>query len=865
MYKKMQLKNGMKVLFVESHKSPVVSIQMWVRTGSADEQKGEEGISHFIEHLVFKGTDKFGLGEIAQVIEGSGGELNAYTSFDQTVFYVTISKEFFETGMDVISQMMGHATFDKTEIDNEREVVIEEIKRGKDSPSRDASQLLFSTLYKKHPYGKPVIGYEKVVNTVSRKTLINYFHKRYVPENMVLIVAGDIKKQEAASYVKKYFDAFKPYKLKKVKRVKEPIQIKAVTKVKKTQFNENTCYLSWRVPPATHADIPALDVLSLILGQGASSRLVKRLRVDTSLVNHVSVSAYTPSDPGFFTVAFTAQEENIKEVLEIINEELFLVLTKKVSRSELEKAIVNFESDEFYSLETVDGLARKVGTCSQLYNDHTYFKKYIKQIQNLTDEDILKAAKKYITWKKLTATLSTPGDKPLWDKLLRKWSSDFKKMKERSKKIKQDKAPAKKIKKIKWAVKSSGLEGPHVEHIKLDSGANLYLCPNSEVPIVSLKSAFLGGLRAEEKSHHGISELLSRAWTSGTQSMSEEQLYALIDAKASSVSAFGGRNTLGLSMTSLTPFSEEILDVYFDVLVNPAFTELSIQRECSMMLDQIKRRDDNPAQICVLQFMRQMFGNHPYSIDPFGEEKTLKNISRADILKFKDKLVTSKNQTLVLSGSFNRDLWIEKLSTKTKNLQPGRAWESTFGFSPPEQPTREKSVLKKEQAHVILGYPGLVFGDKNRHVLSLIQSVLAGQGGRLFIELRDKQSLAYSVSPLKMEGIDAGYFGAYIGCSPEKVDKALGMMRIEFEKLMNKAVGSDELESAKRYLIGRHDIGLQRVSSIASNVLFDAIYGVPPEETFNFAQQVNQVTAADIQRLSQELFSKPETVSIVGP
>ena len=173
MLKKFQLKNGLNVLLMESHKSPVVSVQMWVRTGSADEQKGEEGISHFIEHLVFKGTEKFKVGEIASIVEGAGGELNAYTSFDQTVFYVTISKEFAETGLDVISQMMGFPAFDATEIDNEREVVIEEIKRGQDSPGRVASQLLFSTAYKKHPYGIPVIGYDKNIRKVSKKTLVN--------------------------------------------------------------------------------------------------------------------------------------------------------------------------------------------------------------------------------------------------------------------------------------------------------------------------------------------------------------------------------------------------------------------------------------------------------------------------------------------------------------------------------------------------------------------------------------------------------------------------------------------------------------------------------------------------------------------
>lgn len=226
MSKKFQLKNGLKVLLIESHKSPVVSVQMWVKTGSADEVKKEEGLSHFIEHLVFKGTEKFKVGEIAAIVEGSGGELNAYTSFDQTVFYVTISKKFANVGLDVVSQMMGFPTFDSTEIDNEREVVIEEIKRGEDSPQRQIGQLLFSTAYKKHAYKVPVIGYADNIRKVSTKKIKNYFESRYVPRNMFLVVSGDFKSAEMKKEVESYFGTFKDFKVKKVKRVKEPVQTK---------------------------------------------------------------------------------------------------------------------------------------------------------------------------------------------------------------------------------------------------------------------------------------------------------------------------------------------------------------------------------------------------------------------------------------------------------------------------------------------------------------------------------------------------------------------------------------------------------------------------------------------------------------
>ena len=209
MAKKIQLKNGLSVLLVESHKSPVVSVQMWVKTGSADEREGEEGVSHFIEHLLFKGTKKFGVGEVAHVIEGSGGQINAYTSFDETVFYVTLSRAFIDTGLEVIGEMVGSPKFDVAEIDNEREVVLEEIKKSFDDPHRQASRSLFSTAYKNHPYGIPVIGYESVIKNINRDELIDYFQSRYVPRQMNLIVVGDFNSEEVELKVEKYFGGLK--------------------------------------------------------------------------------------------------------------------------------------------------------------------------------------------------------------------------------------------------------------------------------------------------------------------------------------------------------------------------------------------------------------------------------------------------------------------------------------------------------------------------------------------------------------------------------------------------------------------------------------------------------------------------------
>jgi zinc protease len=219
----------------------------------------------------------------------------------------------------------------------------------------------------------------------------------------------------------------------------------------------------------------------------------------------------------------------------------------------------------------------------------------------------------------------------------------------------------------------------------------------------------------------------------------------------------------------------------------------------------------------------------------------------------------------VVTGAVNRKKWVDGLEKALSHLPKGEKVDNKFAHQGPKQEERVYKTLQKEQSHIILGFKGLTLTDPRRYALQVIQSVLAGQGGRLFIELRDKASLAYTVSPMRMEGIDAGYFGAYIGCTPSKGKKAISMLNIEFQKLVDTKISDVELDRAKRYLIGRHDIDLQRNSAIGSTILFNEIYGIPSAEAFAFAEKLRDISAKDVQNLAQDLFSQKPVLAAVGP
>lgn len=862
MFKKYQLKNGLKVLLVESHKSPVLSIQMWVKTGSADEKKGEEGISHFIEHLVFKGTRKFKVGEIASSVEAAGGELNAYTSFDQTVFYVTISKEFENVGLDVISEMMGFPEFLESEINNERGVVIEEIKRSHDSPHRQASRLLFSTMYKKHPYGIPVIGFEDNINTVSRKTLVNYFNSRYNPKTMTLIVAGDFKSPEMKKKVEKYFATFEQNKLRVVKRKTDSAVKKSALVVKTAPFAETIIHVAFPAPKASHKDIAALEVFALIFGQGESSRLNQRLRMHSHLVNFAGSSVFVARDPGFMALSLSLNEKDFAQAMEDMLDEVKKILSEPPTAGELQKALTNMASEQYYFLETVDGLARKYGHYQDLFGDPSYFERFMRQVQSLTPKDIMMVARKYLDPKNASLVIMTPASRPHIEPIAKEWMKKFRAIGKAKPGKKAAPLRAKKAQKISWVFKKPVSVKDGIEKWTFKNGMTLIVRPSFDTPVVSLRSASLGGSRLEGPGTQGATELLSRVWTSGAGPYNEMQMNLRMDEMAASLSAFGGRNSEGLSMSCLKPFTQDMMELFFLSLTEPHFEEAAITREIKSMLEHVKLRQDNPAQLCVLAFMKAMFGDHPYGHDPYGDEATIVKLKQSSV---REIFAKKSGLTLVASGAIDPKELKQQVESALGKLEPGTGKNILFPVKFPKEETKLFRESAKQQSHIVFGYPGLQIKDPTRYTLQVIQAILAGQGGRLFLELRDKASLAYSVSPMRMEGLEAGYFGAYIGCSPEKSGTAIKMMREEFAKLQNNKVGPGELARAQRYLIGKHDIELQKNSNITSAVLFDHIYGIDFLETYHFSERIRSVTSEQVMALAQKIFSAPAVLSLVGP
>ncbi len=856
MIKKVQLKNGLTVLKNLQTKSPVVSLQVWIDNGSANESEDVAGVSHFIEHLLFKGTRSFGPGEIAQSIEGAGGQLNAYTSFDQTVYYMTLGSSSIDIGLKALSEMIFHPLFDEHEVNNEREVVIEEIRRGLDEPSRVNSQFAFKSFFKNHPYGRPIIGYDHIIENISVDKIKEYFYKHYHPDKTFLLVTGDFDETNIDVEIKKYFDV--PAKTSSYNQVFPKLPVSSIPEflVQPTNFEETVFNLYWPSAALNTKDYVCLEILALILGQGESSCLYQALKLDAPIVKTIGCYAYSLKQPGVFAINFKPMSGQESKSLIEFQKELIKICEKGISLSDYEKAVINFKSEMFYSMETCDGLARQVGQSFFYEQDENHTEKYLKLLDKISLQDVESVFNAYILNVPPKLYVSASKNENYVDEIKTIFENNFLE----GLKLKKSNTLKPEVS-LKWSPKIS--TSSEIQDIQLSGGTRLYIKAQNETPVVQMDMVFLGGEKID--AIKGVNALLAqKCWGRETASLSEAEVVYEFDKLASSHSVFSGKHSLGMQVSTLSPFLDRMIELNFALLRNTQISNRIVERDHEFIKQFYENRKDNPTQMAFQEFMKLMFEGHYYENDAIESLSLMEKVDTNNLSKYIDSHFDPKNLVISVVGDVDAENIAMVLENEINSL---KKVNKTINFKTFEGLKKDKSSeinLDKEQAQIVFGFEGLRYNDPRKATLAVIQSILSGQGGRLFLELRDKASLAYTVSPIGMEGQESGYFGSYIACAPSKKAKAIGMMQAEFEKLVTKAVSKEELQAAKASLIGRAEIALQRNSEIAEKILFDAVYGLAFNSYLNYSEAILQVTSEDIQTLMSELYARPKVLVTLG-
>src|SRR3990167_4943909 len=551
---KTKLDNGMTVILEEGHSARVVAFQMFVRTGSADENDKEAGIAHVFEHMLFKGTEKRKVGQIAGEGEAAGGYINAYTSYDNTVYHLAVASRYFDTGLDIISDAIQRSSFDPNELKKELEVVLEELRMGEDDPGRKLYKNIFSTAYTTHPYKRPVIGYTEIVKTFTREQILDFFKKWYIPNNMTLVVVGDFDKNKALDAVRNSFKDFKSGPEPHKARPQEPLQNELKTTISSDEIKETHLGIAFHIPELSHPDAYAIDVLANILGQGESSRLYQRLKEKEQIVHGISTYAMTPKEPGVFFVNANLEAKNAKKAIEEILRELYKIRYEGVSPAELDKAKLNLESDFIYERETMEGRARQLGYFEVTAGDIAFEKSYLEGISKVTSDDIKRIARQYLKEDNMTVAIMLPkADKDIINKddvISAAGVARLSLAQEIASESEEGKKASNLLKKADEAIE-----------LKLKNGITLIIKEDHSSPTVAVYSTFHGGLRYEDEKTNGLGNFVAAMLTKGTQKRTALELAKEVEGMAGGINGFSGKNSTGISGKFLTRFFNDGMEI----------------------------------------------------------------------------------------------------------------------------------------------------------------------------------------------------------------------------------------------------------------------------------------------------------------
>ena len=749
------------------------------------------------------------------------------------------------TGLDILSDAIQHSVFDSVELEREREVILEEIRRGQDDPSKRLFQQTMATLYQRHPYRRPIIGYPNTIRSIQRNQMVTFFKKWYAPNRMVLIAVGNFSADEMEGKVRNAFKEFRPSPENLPVRNPEPKQRETRSALSHGHFKETYLQIALPISAARHGDTPALDALSHLLGGGEPSRLVQRIKLEKGLVHSIYASSYTPKDPGVFIIGATLPAENVEKTVQSIWGEIIRLRTEGVTAEELHRIKVNIESSLIYDRQTVQGQAGKIGFYEVNAGDVQFEKEYMREIALLENEDIQRVLRKYFSGDRLNISLLVPNEK-----------ADL--MKSRS---------------LNAMVENFRLEGDSgdkkssVSKTVFENGIRLIVKKNPSLPVVSVQVSLLGGVRFEEEFQNGINHFMAVMVTQGTRNQSRLEIAKRVERMAGSLSGFSGNNSFGITFTFLSQHFEEAFNLLTEVIRYPSFDKEEMEKRRRLIMAAIQQQEDDLGRLVFKLFRKTLFKKHPYRMDTSGTLDSIQRMTSGDLKEYYQRFLTPENMVLTVVGDVDEKEVVQAVQKGFGNLKKG-------SFSPPSVPqelplenTRRTEILKaKEQAHFVLGFLGTSFHHKDRYALETLDAALSGQGGRLFRELRDKESLAYALDFMAQPNYDPGYIGVYMGTHPKKLETAIGSVLRELNKVKDEGLTEEEVDRAKKYLVGNFEIGLQTNRAQANQMSLDELYGLGFDHYQKYPQEIQKVTKEEVNRVAKKYFNlEAYVLAIIQP
>ncbi len=826
------LPNGLVVIVQEDHSAPVASVQAWVETGSIHEDRHlGAGISHILEHMLFKGTESRSTSAFAQTIQDAGGYINAYTSFDRTVYWIDIPSKGLGTALDLLADAMQHSTLPADEYVKEQEVIRREFAMGEDDPDRVASHDLFAAVYREHPYRHPVIGHLDVFNSLTRDDVMAYYKARYVPNNTFFVIVGDVNADEVRAQLAAHFEKSPRKSLPPLFIPPEPPQLGRREHHAEFATELTRLHLAWHIPALTHPDVPALDLLAVVLGSGRSSRLYRQLR-ELGVVHSADAWCYASSQPGIFGVDAVLDPEKRAqveaEVLRMIGE----FRAGEVTPAELEKAKKGSLSQQFHQLTTMRGKASDLGSNWLLTRNLDFSRDYLEALQNVSAADIRRVAETYLSARNLTVTSLNPAGS-----LAQNLSV------------------------------SSASEAAEIQKFELSNGLRLLVREDPRLPLVSILATFKSGLLAETPATNGITRLLAKTLLKGTASRTAEQIAEEIESVGGSISSDGGNNSIALAVSAMQPDLELGLNLLGDVLRHATIPEKAIAREKEAQLAGIKAEEEDVTTVARHLLRAHLLAGHPYALHSLGTPASVAALKRDDLLAFRDRHLVGRNGVVAVFGNVNA---AEVKALVEREFGALAAGEPALA-QPPQpvplvRPVEVMETREKAQAILMVGFHGADLFSPDRAALELIDEASSDLGSRFFIRIREELGLAYFVGSSHMMGLARGPFVFYLGTDPLKLTAVKAELLDEIRKLAENGLTAPELARAKEKMLGQQDIRNQSNDAFAYSSALDELYGLGALHYRELRREVESVTLEDVRRVAKKYFAdQPAVIAVVRP
>lgn len=827
----------------------VVALQLWVMGGTAAEDRQEHGCAHLLEHMVFKPTAE-GI-DLAAAIEGLGGDINAFTSHDETVVHATVPAGHEGAALDALLAAVLRPEIDAESLATEAAVVVEEILQYRDDPGAQGIQDLYAALYGRHPYARPVLGTAADVrgHDVAR---LRRFHRRvYAARRTHVVVVGPVDPEGILRQARPWLEALpRGRSLGQGPAVVEPLP-RARVRVREADVGEAHVQLAWRGPPLPAVDACAMEVAGIVLGHGEASRLMRRVRRRGRLVSDVHASFVPARGSSAVVIAAHAECRDVRAAVEGLMAEVEALGRIPMGEDELARAKAVLCSDLVYRRETAQGHAHALGQNLSLSGSLDLDRRYYATLEGISAVDVRRACARWLARSAAAVSVIVPegSDVPALRKDLRAG------LRRSAKRSRSGAGP--RLRPDRHGVLAGRLPG----------GLRVLVNVDRRVPMAAGWLLWPGGLRRESARTQGATAMMATLLTRGCEAIDGDALAAEIEGQAAVLDGFSSRNSAGLHLECMASSLPGVLRRALQCARAPSFDAGELDEERRVVLQEIRAEQDEPPKLAFRHAWARLYRGHPFRWRRHGTEVTLARLGSVGLRRAWARGYPLGRAVLAISG----DVDVEGLmGVLDEQLDAGlpEPGPPLVGSPPryPERPVEVRIRRDREQSHLVLAVPGLPFTDRRTVTLDVLLAVLGGQAGRLFMALREAEGLVYHVSASSTEGVDAGDVALYAAASPERMPRARRVLERELRRIQDELVGAEELERAKALLVGQHVMGLERHGRLASLLAFNEAYGLGRHEHLRYRARVEAVGPRTLRSLARELFDPSRRVAaLVGP